>query len=370
MKMMIKIYAISCLLAGILITACNKETDRLRGVPLEDFSATNYQYFNEELPNHFGWSSGVETEDKINEITTLGRVLFYDKELSRNSTISCGSCHQQSKAFTDGEKFSPGLFGEHSTRNTMALTNAGFQSSYFWENKIRDLDEGVLQPVKNHVEMGMENMTLMPEKLKFATYYDELFQNAFGDSGITEARIGKALAHFVRSLRSYQSKYDKAMQIDFVNFTPSEKNGWDLYIGKAGCNNCHNAGDAFTTKWGTAHNIGLEMEYADKGMEDGAFKVPTLRNIELTAPYMHDGRFENLEQVVEHYNSGVKDHPNLSFYMKDNSEFGDLSFPGGGGTGKAKKLNLSDTEKRDLIAFLKTLTDHEFLNDPRFSDPF
>lgn len=367
MKVFFKITVFASLFLGIAFSSCQKDLAGVKGVPLEDFDQTNYQYFEDDLPAHFSgfgffsgsWNNWANVEN-ANEKATLGRVLFYDKELSLNSTISCGSCHQQSMAFSDGKKFSPGIFGEESTRSSMSLSNMGYQSVFFWENKVRSLQEGVLLPIKNHAEMGMERMDLMPEKLKYATYYDKLFADAFGDTEITEDRMGEALATFVGSLISSQSKYDEGMENNFANYSGAELAGWNLFIGKAGCDNCHNNGTSFTTKWGTAHNIGLDEEYADKGLENGAFKVPTLRNVELTAPYMHDGRFETLEEVVEHYSSGVKDHPYLSFYMREDIEFG----------GPPKKLNLTETEKSDLVAFLKTLTDEEFLRDPRYANPF
>ncbi|NOT38788.1 MAG: hypothetical protein HOP11_15550 [Saprospiraceae bacterium] len=298
---------------------------------------------------------------------TLGRVLFYDKNLSFNNTISCGSCHSQKNSFVDNLDFSPGFQGEFALRNTPSVLNVGFQNSYFWDGREIRLEDMVLGPIQNHIEMGIDKIENLENKLASLPYYPDLFLKAFGTKEVNTERISKALAQFLRATVSFKAKIDNKEN----HFTLLEELGFSVFNIKAGCVECH-AGVNFkgydevaknTSKVSSFANIGLEMEYKDPGLgkyqvfKDGHFKVPGLRNIALTGPYMHDGRFKTLDEVIEHYNSGVKDHPYLSFGMKNVH-------------GKVKRLNLSQLEKDALRAFLHTLTDYSILNDQRFSNPF
>ncbi|MEK7256788.1 MAG: cytochrome c peroxidase, partial [Bacteroidota bacterium] len=212
-------------------------------------------------------------------------------------------------------------------------------------------------PVQNHLEMGMELLEVLPGKLQSLPYYPALFDAAFGSQDITEERIRFALAQYLRSMNSLDSKYDREAKTGFANFTPLEKMGFELvtrWNSKAKCASCH--GGILFDGW-TTHNIGLEQEGGDQGAGEGRFKVPSLRNIAVTAPYMHDGRFQTLEDLVEHYNQGIQPNQNLSWDLRndDNSPL---------------RLNLDEVEKRAIIAFLNTLTDEQYLTDPKFSDPF
>ncbi len=300
---------------------------------------------------------------------TLGRVLFYDKRLSFNKTISCSSCHQQSHGFSDPRKFSPGFEGGLTARNSMGLSNARYyqRGHFFWDERAATLEDQVLQPIQNAVEMGM-TLSEVRTRLAAEPYYTNLFNRAFGSSEVTDQRVSRALAQFVRSIISTRSKFDAGVPVGFSNFTPQENLGRQIFngqVGRATCTACHGT-DNFVPG-PNINNNGLENPYVDKGLggitgrpqDEGLFKVPSLRNVELTAPYMHDGRFKTLEEVVEFYNSGVVAHPNLSPPLR-------VPNP----PGAPLRLNLTAEQKAALVAFLKTLTDPNIATEPKFSDPF
>ena len=305
---------------------------------------------------------------------TLGRVLFYDKHLSKNGTVACASCHQAAYGFSDDRVQSEGFEGGHTGRHSMGLTNARFygQGHFFWDQRASTLEAQVLMPLQDPVEMGM-TLPLLVARVKAGRYYPALFEAAFGDESVTAERISKALAQFVRSMVSAGSKYDigraqVASRIDaFPNFSAEENRGKYLFSaapahGGLGCFSCHR-GEAFIAR--RAANNGLDNEAPDRGYgevsgearDEGTFKVPSLRNVALRAPYMHDGRFADLEAVVEHYRSGVKNNPTLSSPLR-------------GLDGELRKISISAEDKRALVAFLKTLTDLDMITDPKFSDPF
>lgn len=299
----------------------------------------------------------------------LGRVLFYDKRLSLNQTVSCSSCHQQAHGFSDPRPFSVGFEGGLTGRNSMGLAHARWylRRSFFWDERAATLEDQVLQPIQNTVEMGM-TLPALEARLNAEPFYTDLFSRVFGTPAVTSARISRALAQFVRSIVSTQSKYDLGVAQGFTNFTAQENQGRNIFFSTVGnCGACHGT-DNFVPGGGAPTNNGLENPYVDKGIGDitglvqdeGRFKVPSLRNIELTGPYMHDGRFTSLEQVVEHYNSGVVDHPNLSPPLR-------LPPNQGGGV---RRLNLTTVQKAALVAFLKTLTDPNLATDPKYGDPF
>jgi len=303
---------------------------------------------------------------------TLGRVLFYDKRLSTNLNISCSSCHQQGHGFSDPRRFSTGFNGGLTGRNSMGLSNARWyqRRHFFWDERAATLEDQVLQPIQNAVEMGM-TLDALTNRLAAEPYYTKLFTKTFGTPAVTSDRISAALAQFVRSIISTRSKYDTGLGRGFTNFTAQEDLGRRIFLGQVGnatCAACHGT-DNFVP--GPAiNNNGLEFPYVDRGLggitglagDNGKFKVPSLRNIELTAPYMHDGRFATLDEVVEFYNSGVVDNPNLSAPLRNP--------PGPGQSPGARRLNLTAAQKAALVAFLKTLTDPTLATSERFSDPF
>lgn len=358
----------------LLVYSCEKQQSL--GVKTISLPATAFDYngglqeFNQTIGNFD--SASLTTVN--NDVATLGRVLFYDGALSINNKIACASCHIQNMAFTDGVKNSVGIGNIKTTRNSPTITNMNFSQAFFWDFQPMTLREQVLKPVNNHIEMGIEDMDYLVEKLGTIEYYSSLFSDAYGTKEITEDRISEALASFVGSIVSHNSKFDQVEIQKTVNYTYEEKLGRELFLDK-GCNNCHAAiSDPFTISHSinggytgsstssnpdasTLANIGLEMEYNDPGFERGMFKIPTMRNIALTAPYMHDGRFETLEDVIQHYNSGIVNHPELDPRLKNNN-FG------------PKKLNMSEEDINHLVAFLKTFNDYNLIFDPKFSDPF
>jgi cytochrome c peroxidase len=302
----------------------------------------------------------------------LGRVLFYDKRLSINQTISCSSCHQQAHGFSDPHPFSVGFAGGLTDRNSMGLAHARWyqRRSFFWDERAATLEIQVLQPIQNSVEMGM-TLPALETRLNAEPYYTDLFNRVFGTPVVTSDRISRALAQFVRSIVSVQSKYDVGAASGFTNFTAEENQGRQIFNTptQGNCAACHGT-DNFVPGGGPANNNGIENPSVDRGIgaitglttDDGKFKVPSLRNIEPTAPFMHDGRFNTLEQVVEFYNSGVAAHPNLSPPLRNP--------PGQGPPGSPRRLNLTVAQKAALVAFMKTLTDPNLATNPKYSDPF
>jgi cytochrome c peroxidase len=321
---------------------------------------------------------------------TLGRVLFYDRQLSKNNTIACASCHLQERAFADPKRLSTGFKGGQTGRNAMALFNLrytvirGQRPGFFWDERAETLEDQVLMPIQDPVEMGMKLPELVV-RLQALPYYQQLFTSAFGTADVTSDRIAKAIAQFMRGMLSFDSKYDRAMAVgngsfsdDFAAFTPQENLGKSLFIdgvggiGEIGCALCHIPP---TFGMPRAFNNGLDPRYADKGLgardvpsndlftpsNDGKFKSSPLRNIALTAPYMHDGRFKTLEEVIEHYSDGVHPHVNLGLAFSEDVESTHK---------KTSGFALTREQKSALIAFLNTLTDEKFIADSRFSDPF
>ena len=337
-----------------------------------------YNYANPALPAHL-LTPAILAQDNTpaanpttNTGAALGRVLFYDKRLSANQTISCSSCHQAEHGFSDPRQFSVGFDGGLTGRNSMGLTNARYylRENFFWDERAATLEDQVLMPIQNGVEMGM-TLDLLVQRVDAEPFYDELFTAAFGTPEVNSTRISRALAQFVRSIVSGSSKYDTGVPLGFSNFTAQENQGRQIFQGPVGgCATCHGS-DNFVPG-NNIFNNGLENPYVDKGVgevtglasDEGFFKVPSLRNIELTAPYMHDGRFATLEQVVEFYNSGVVNHPNLSPQLRV------LPGPGVPQPPPPRRLNLTDAQKAALVAFLKTLTDTSVTTHPKYSDPF
>lgn len=343
---------------------------------------TPFNYASPALPPNFSVNPilGQDNMPATNVTTdagaTLGRVLFYDKRLSTNQTISCSSCHVQANGFSDPRQFSVGFNGGLTGRNSMGLSNARWYQrlKFFWDERAATLEDQTLRPIQDSLEMGM-TLTALTNRLTAEPFYTNLFAQTFGTPEITSERISRALAQFVRSIVSVQSKYDAGVTMNFANFTVQENLGRQIFFGQGTfthvtCARCHGT-DNFVPIFppGTGiFNNGLENPYVDKGVgaltglprDEGLFKVPSLRNIELTAPYMHDGRFATLERVVEFYDSEVVAHPNLSPPLLGT----------GGAAGTPLRLGLTPAQKAALVAFMKTLTDPNLPTDPKLSDPF
>ncbi|MRG96208.1 cytochrome-c peroxidase [Polyangium spumosum] len=353
---------------------------------------TPYNYAAIDLPAHFQGQLAADQDNTPagNPITddgaTLGRVLFYDVALSKNGTIACASCHQQESAFSDTARRSLGFEGGETGRNSMTVADARYYRNgrFFWDERAATLEDQVLRPIQDPVEMGL-TLDELVANVSAQSYYPKLFEKAFGDPAITADRISRALAQFVRSIVSYRSRFDEGIEAaggdinaPFPGFTAEENAGKGLFLGPAGgCAVCHlddgpphppprrnNA--FFYIAVPTNNGLDATTDVDDNGLGEitgnpadmGRFKSPSLRNVALTGPYMHDGRFETLEEVVEHYDSGVQPHPNLDPRLR---------VPG---TPEPRKLNLSPEQKASLVAFLKTLTDEKLLVDPMYADPF
>ncbi len=339
-------------------------------LPLNEFNYADVILPNTFFDNNLMQEDNEPATNRIrNRGATLGRVLFYDKALSKNNTISCASCHDQAKSFSDDKKLSVGFEGGLTARNSMSLANAKFYRNgrFFWDERAASLEDQVLIPIQDHIEMGL-TLSELETKLNSKRIYKILFKRAFGDTIVTRQAIARGLSQFVRSMVSYQSKFDEGLaqtndpRRPFNNFTNSENRGKQLFFSpETNCAQCHTTAAFIGDR---ARNNGLDAVLTDVGVggitgsinDFGEFKVPSLRNIEVTAPFMHDGRFTTLEQVIEHYNSGVQD----SQYLDDR-----LRTRNG-----VRRLNLSASDKAALKDFLATLTDRFFLTDEKFSSPF
>jgi cytochrome c peroxidase len=302
----------------------------------------------------------------------LGRHLFWETKLSGDNTQSCGSCHMPEHSFSDNNQFSVGITGALGNRQSMALVNLGWAYNYFWDGRAVTLEDQVIQPVENPIEMN-ETWVNALQELQADPLYPPLFEAAFGSTAITQDRAAKALASFLRTMVSADSKFDRERQ-GLYTFTADEEAGFNLFLdegginpntgesyGGADCFHCHSHAGMQMGDY-LFHNNGLNAHFQnDAGLaaitgnplDSGKFKTPTLRNIELTGPYMHDGRFATLEQVVAHYNSGGVTSATIDPMMEAANE----------------GLFLNAIQEQQLIAFLKCLTDTSFIHNPAFSNP-
>lgn len=272
----------------------------------------------------------------------LGKKLFFDPILSRDSTIACGACHLPDKYFTDGLPLSKGIDNRTAKRNAPSLLNIAYQTSMFWDGGVPTIEQQVLAPIENHNEMDF-NVNMVVKRLQQNADYPGLFKQAY-DAEPSVYTLTRAIACYERTLFSGKSKYDEYQYYNNpVALNASEINGMNIFFGERGeCFHCHSEYN-FTDN--TFKNNGLYLNYPDSGRaiitqnvnDIGKFKVPSLRNVAMTAPYMHDGSLATLEDVVEHYNSGGQPHPNKS--------------------GLLRPMNLTAEEKTDLVNFLKALTD-------------
>jgi cytochrome c peroxidase len=299
---------------------------------------------------------------------TLGRVLFYDRNLSINNTVNCASCHAQNKGFSDDRRLSTGFAGGLTGAHSMRLTNALFYTDgrMFWDKRATNIENQSTQPVKDMTEMGFTVVVggadSLVRKLNKLEYYPILFNKAFGTTQITEARMQAALAQYIRSIVSKSSKFDSGyaavfnrnqpngnLNANFANYTAVENQGKALFLGQAGCQRCHVAPTFALTN--NSLSNGLDAT------ERRIFKSPSLKSVGAAASYMHDGRFQNLTQVVNHYNNGIRVSPSLDNRLR-------------GPNGQPQRLNLSPAQVTAIVAFMNTLTDHELSRDTRFNNPF
>jgi cytochrome c peroxidase len=329
--------------------------------------------YNLVYPTSFGSRFTIPADNPTTvEGVSLGRMLFYEPLLSKTNTISCGNCHEQSKAFSDGRILSIGVSGKPTRRNSMSLANLLWVKNLFWDGRVNGLENQVVFPLTHPDEMG-QPLDVSAAKLAKTRQYPPLFQQVFGTTTITGDQITKALAQFERTLISADSPYDRSLEGNY-KLSAAEQRGMELFMRgpapergvKGGnCAHCHGGTKFFQEVF---HNNGLDsIAVLDKGrqeitndaLDNGRFRVATLRNIALTAPYMHDGRFTTLEQVLDHYNEHFHFSPNLSQELRTSH-----NEPTG------QRLGLTSSEKKDIVAFLHTLTDSTFITNPRFSNPF
>lgn len=342
-----------------------------------DFSRVA-NYSRPELPAYFNAAvaaldnspAASAVDDKI---ATLGRVLFYDLRLSTNDRASCASCHQQALGFTDAMRFSNGISNAATTDfHAMRLGNLRYwkPGTMFWDRRAASVEAQTSHPFHSLVEMGWGGAAggfdALTRKMDKTDHYPALFRWAYGSATIDEPRIQRALAQFVRAMVTSSSKWDesyarvysptapdRALATDLPNFSFQENHGRHLFMtgvaqGGAGCSACH-----------MPPTFALNADARSNGLDAGEkrlFKAPSLRNVGLTGPYMHDGRFDTLAQVVDHYDRGVQNGPALDDRLRQG--------------GNPQRLRLSAVDRDALVAFLMTLSDRNFTSDPRFSDPF
>jgi cytochrome c peroxidase len=325
-----------------------------------------------QAPQHFGVQYEIPKDNPLTkEGVALGRKLFYDTRLSSDNSISCATCHKPELAFTDGLQASIGIRGQVSPRNAPSLANLLWQKKFFWDGRAQSLEEQVLHPIESVIEMDM-SLPALVGKLQTLGEYPDLFRKAFGQKKITKETIAKALAQFVRTLVSGNSRYDRITRGEVLP-TEQEKRAIALFfthpipeigVRGANCGDCH--GSHLTTL-GTFHDNGLDSLPTDKGLggitgkatDVGKMKTPSLRNIALTAPYMHDGRFKTLREVVEHYNAHIQNSPNLDPLIAQASN-----------EVEGTTLKLTEQEKEDILLFLQMLTDSSFIQNKAFQNPF
>lgn len=384
-------------IATLSLVACNKEDSDYIPVPVDPYPAITAAFGDninpESLPNYAGQTIPTyinrdnTAENVITDAgATLGRVLFYDKKLSSNNTIACASCHQQAHAFGDPLTASNGVNGV-TARHTMRLINArfGFETHFFWDERATTLEEQTTQPIQNHTEMGFsgqdgdQGIGDLVARLQAVDYYKELFTLAFGDNTVTEVRIQEALAQFVRSIASFDSKYDAGRaqvannNVPFPNFTPQENQGKQLFTapptfdgngnrtgGGVGCAGCH-AGPEFDINPDSQNNGVTGSINPELAVELDNTRAPSLRDIvkkdgTLNGPFMHNGVFTTLDQVIEHYNADIEPNRRLDPRLS----------PGG----HVQRLNMTDDEKAALKAFLMTLGGQDVYTDVKWSNPF
>ena len=353
---------VCCLAITSMFYSCRKDNTHYLPTP-----------YNLEIPSHFPDMIIPADNPMTVEGVELGRFLFYEKRLSGDNTQSCASCHLPSASFSDPNQYSTGIDGIQGIRHSMALVNLGWEDFFFWDGRKTTLETQILEPVPNPIEMH-QSWKRTVEKLNADVTYRNRFFKAFGEEGIDSTKATKAIAQFIRTLISGESKFDVMYKYEnnlALNLSEQailqtvdveEWAGYDLFksLNGADCFHCHNGPLMRVKKF--SNNGLMPNSVDDRGRasvtnnpEDNyKFKVPTLRNIALTAPYMHDGRFATLDEVIEHYSSGIHMSPTIDPLIEFGSQGG---------------VQLDAQEKYLLKRFLLTLTDQKFVINPNFQDP-
>lgn len=336
-------------------------------------------YSSQPVPAYITKDNCLPGNPVTNKGATLGRVLFYDKQLSLNNAISCASCHQQQFAFGDTARQSTGVTGTPTTRHGMRLVNTRFSSEvkFFWDERAASLEAQTTQPIQNHDEMGYSgtngnpDLSVLIAKLSQLPYYNTLFTYVYGDAAITEARMQSALSQFIRSIQSFDSKFDAGLSqagnitANFPNYSALENQGKTLFIappaqGGAGCQGCHRAPE-FDIDPNSKNNGVIGVAGNPGGIDLTNTRAPSLRDLfnasgTLNGPLMHTGSFTTIDQVLNHYSQVPQNPLNTNLDPK-------LAGPGG-------NLQLNQAQKNALIAFLRTLSGTNIYTDAKWSDPF
>lgn len=349
---------------AVLLHACKKDEPQGSDAQYDD---TPYVLNTGSFP-----SPNIEADNPLTiQGVKLGRMLFYETKLSKDGSMSCASCHRQANAFSDTAKFSIGVQGLEGKRQAMAIFNMAWNSNeFFWDGRAHLLRDQALLPIQDELEMD-ETLQNVVNKLSANQDYKNQFIRAFGSDRIDPHRISLALEQFMATIVSHDSKYDQYLA-GTTQLSPEEERGRKLFFleynqffpdsSGADCAHCHGGANFENDLYmnngldgdGNFSDIGRE-KVTQKATDRGKFKVTSLRNVALTPPYMHDGRFETLEEVVNHYNNGLVASTTLDQALEQTR-----------GTG----LRLTDQDKADLVAFLKTLTDNTLVQNPEYSSPF
>lgn len=348
--------------AVVLLVSCRKDPK------ISPVEATPYSFEYPELMASYLSPIQVPANNPMtNEGVELGRKLFFEERLSGNNTQSCGSCHIPSASFSDTVALSIGIDGIPGNRNAMPLINLGWMNTLFWDGRATNLETQAYDPVINPIEMH-DSWPNVASKLQADPLYPSLFEQVFGTSTIDSLMVVKALSQFMRTLISGNSPFDKYLKTGVSGWNSVDEQmayeGFTIFLdeAKGDCFHCH--GDSFNPLWtdNAFHNNGLDATFSDNGLgaitgnsfDNGKFKSPTLRNLVFTAPYMHDGRFNTLQEVINHYSQGLQPSATIDPLMKH---------IGNGGS------NMNPADKAKLLMFLVSLSDSSFVNNPKFQDP-
>ncbi len=362
-------YAFFFLILMVAVACQDDDDDKQANTPDPAvFDDTPYAFDSQGLPP----PQAIQADNELTvEGVKLGKMLFFEPMLSKNNALSCGSCHNQTTGFTDTARFSVGVDGIPGGRQAMSVFNLAWHTNeFFWDGRSNLLRDQALEPIKDPVEMN-ETLENVLAKLRGSNMYRDQFIRAFGSDEITSEKMGLAMEQFMLSIVSGNSKYDR-FKMGLEELTESEMRGLELFemeynpffpeFSGADCQHCH-GGPNFENDLYMNNGLDTDADIQDIGRQAatgdpadrGRFKVPSLRNIALTAPYMHDGRFETLEEVVDHYNEGIKISASLDGALLATEPTG---------------LLLTDQDKTDLVNFLHTLTDESLATNPEYANPF
>lgn len=348
------------ILLGAILISCSTDDGKVNGYTATPLDLQIPQLFKDRILPPVIPEDNPQTVEGV----ALGRKLFFERRLSADNTLACAGCHNPANAFTDPRQFSVGIDGIQGNRNSMPLFNLAwnYNELFFWDGRATSIEDQALKPVVDPIEMH-NTWSNAAETLQSDSEYRQMFSEAFGTETIDSVLVTKAIAQFLRTLISANSKFDRYLA-GSEELTPQELNGLNVFLdeNRGDCFHCH--GNPNNPLWtdNIFHNNGLDESFSDRGRgevtgdprEFGLFKTPSLRNLAFSAPYMHDGRFTTLEEVIDHYSEGLVYSETIDPLMKKVSEGG---------------VHLSESDKADLKAFLLSLSDPSFINNQDFQPP-